>query len=753
MLSDDDLAALREARHPDPFAVLGLHAVGKALWARAFLPGARAVTLRDTATGRAVVDLPPRLDAQGQASGLFEAPVPRRVNAFDYRLDITWADGSSSLLGDAYRCGPLIGEQDLHYLGEGSHLRPFEVLGAHPQTLGEGVQAIAGTQFAVWAPNAARVSVVGSFNGWDGRRHPMRGRGPSGVWELFIPGVAPGDLYKFEIRTRDMGDGGAVLPLKADPYARASQLRPATASVVAAPLPPRRALPAGRAEANRRDAPMAVYEVHLGSWRRHPDGRFHSWDDLAAALPAYAAGLGFTHIELLPISEHPFDGSWGYQTLGLYATSARFTAPTDDGARSGDPEGFMRFVAACHAQGVGVLLDWVPAHFPSDAHGLAQFDGSALYEYADPREGFHRDWNTLIYNFGRHEVRNFLVGSALYWIERCGVDGLRVDAVASMLYRDYSRPAGQWIPNAQGGRENLEAIAFLKRTNEVIGAECPGAITVAEESTAFAGVSAPTFAGGLGFHFKWNMGWMNDTLAYMAEDPVNRRWHHGRMTFGMVYAFSENFVLPLSHDEVVHGKRSILGRMPGDDWQRFANLRAYYGFMWGHPGKKLLFMGQEFAQPTEWNHDTELPWQLLGDARHAGVQRLVGDLNRLMRAQPALHRLDAEASGFEWVSADAADESVLAWVRRDGQGGQVIVLSNLTPVPREGFRLGVPEGVAAWQEVLNTDSAHYGGSNLGNGGAPLRVRPQPAHGRMQSITLTLPPLATLFLVPAPVEST
>ncbi|MEK8049596.1 1,4-alpha-glucan branching protein GlgB [Ideonella sp. DXS22W] len=741
MLSDDDLAALREARHPDPFAVLGLHSVGKTLWARAFLPGAQAVTLRDTATGRAVVALPPRLDAQGQATGLFEAAVPRRVKPFDYRLAITWADGATSLLGDAYRYGPLIGEQDLHYLGEGSHLRPFEALGAHPHTLGEGVYAIAGTQFAVWAPNAGRVSVVGSFNGWDGRRHPMRARGSSGVWELFIPGVRPGDLYKFEIRTRD----GVVLPLKADPYARASQLRPDTASVVAPPLPPRQALPAGRAEANRRDAPMAVYEVHLGSWRRHPDGspggRFYSWDDLAESLPAYAAGLGFTHLELLPISEHPFDGSWGYQTLGMYSSTARF----------GDVEGFRRFVVACHAHGLGVLLDWVPAHFPTDAHGLAQFDGSALYEYADPREGFHHDWNTLIYNFGRHEVRNFLVGSALYWIERCGVDGLRVDAVASMLYRDYSRPAGQWVPNAHGGRENLEAIAFLKRTNEVIGAECPGAITVAEESTAFPGVSAPTYLGGLGFHFKWNMGWMNDTLAYMAEDPINRRWHHARMTFGLVYAFSENFVLPLSHDEVVHGKRSILGRMPGDDWQRFANLRAYYGFMWGHPGKKLLFMGQEFGQPTEWNHDIELPWGLLTDGRHAGVQQLVGDLNRLMRAQPALHRLDAEGAGFEWISADAADESVLAWVRRDGMNspdsGQVIVVSNLTPVPREGFRLGVPEGSQAWQEVLNTDSAHYGGSNLGNGGAPLAVRPQPAHGRMQSVTLTLPPLATLFLIP------
>ncbi|MBP6902003.1 MAG: 1,4-alpha-glucan branching protein GlgB [Burkholderiaceae bacterium] len=741
MLSDDDLYALCEARHPDPFAVLGLHALdpgsgGAGLWLRAWLPGASGVQLCDAASGQHLGPLPQRWLADGRPSGLFEARVdrlaPGRSQPFGYRLDVDWGDGRPVRMGDAYAHGPLIGEQDLHYLGEGSHLRPFEVLGAHPQILGEGPHETSGTRFAVWAPNASRVSVVGSFNNWDGRRHPMRSRGSSGLWELFVPQVAPGDLYKYEIRTRD----GRVLPLKADPFARASQLRPATASIVPPPLPARHALPAGRDPANRRDAPISIYEVHLGSWRRHPDGSWHDWDTLAAALPSYAASLGFTHIELLPISEHPFDGSWGYQTLGLYAATARF----------GDAAGFSRFVQACHAQGLGLLLDWVPAHFPTDAHGLAQFDGTALYEYADPREGFHRDWNTAIFNFGRHEVRNFLVGSALYWIERCGVDGLRVDAVASMLYRDYSRPAGEWIPNVHGGRENLEAIAFLKRSNEVIGAECPGAITVAEESTAFAGVSAPTFAGGLGFHYKWNMGWMNDSLAYMAEDPVHRRWHHGRMSFGLVYAFSENFVLPLSHDEVVHGKGSILGRMPGDDWQRFANLRAYYGFMWGHPGKKLLFMGQEFAQPTEWNHDAELPWPLLGDARHAGVQRLVGDLNRLLRERSALHRLDCEPAGFEWIAADEAETSVYAWLRHDGQGGRVIVVCNFTPVPREGYRLGVPDG-SAWREALNTDSAHYGGSNLGNGGLALPAQPRPAHGRPHSITLTLPPLATLFLVP------
>jgi 1,4-alpha-glucan branching enzyme len=727
--TDHDLAALLGARHPDPFAVLGMHADADGdLWVRVLLPQAVDVVLRDTKTRRRVGAL-----VQRPGTGLFEALLPRRRNPFDYRLEVRWSDGSAGLYGDAFRYGPLIGEHDLHFLGEGSHLRPFEVLGAHPLTLGEGVYAIEGVRFALWAPNASRVSVVGDFNGWDGRRHPMRSRGGSGLWEIFVPHAHPGDRYKFEIRTRE----GVVLPLKCDPYARAAQLRPQTASEVAAPLPPRRELPAARAAANSRSAPIAIYEVHLGSWRRHPDGRFHSWDDLAAALPAYAADLGFTHLELLPVTEHPFDGSWGYQTLGLYAPTSRF----------GPPEGFVRFVDACRAKGLGLLLDWVPAHFPTDAHGLAQFDGTALFEYADPREGFHQDWNTLIYNFGRHEVRNFLVGSALYWIERMGVDGLRVDAVASMLYRDYSRLEGQWVPNVHGGRENLEAIGMLRRANEVVGIECPGAITVAEESTAFPGVSAPTYAGGLGFHFKWNMGWMNDTLRYMREDPVHRRWHHEKMTFGLVYAFSENFVLPLSHDEVVHGKGSLLQRMPGDDWQRFANLRAYYGFMWGHPGKKLLFMGQEFAQGGEWSHEGELPWGLLAQDRHAGVQRLVRDLNRVYRGHAALHRLDCDGRGFEWIAADDRDHSVFAWVRRDDAGGLAVVACNFTPVPRAGFRLGVPDGPAAWREVLNTDSAHYGGSNVGNGAGPLAVQAVPAHGRAASIVLTLPPLATVFLVP------
>jgi 1,4-alpha-glucan branching enzyme len=725
MLNDADVAALVEARHADPFAVLGLHAdEAGTLWVRAMLPGATSVAVVDAVRGRRVTALQCR-----DGAGLWEAPIARRRHRFDYRLAVQWANGDDGRYADAYAFGPTIGDADLHYFGEGTHLRPYTFLGALPMSIG----AVDGVRFAVWAPNASRVSVVGDFNAWDGRRHPMRSRGGGGIWELFVPHAALGERYKFEIRTRD----GRVLPLKADPYARAAEMRPATASIVAT-LPPPAPLPPDRAAANARSAPIAIYELHAASWRRHPDGRLYDWDELAAALPGYVRDLGFTHVELMPISEHPFDGSWGYQTPGLYAPSARF----------GEPEGFRRFVQACHAQGLGVLLDWVPAHFPSDAHGLAQFDGSALYEYADPREGFHKDWNTLIYHFGRHEVKNFLVGSALYWIERFGVDGLRVDAVASMLYRDYSRDAGEWIPNVHGGRENLEAIALLKRTNEVLGAECPGAVTVAEESTAFPGVSAPTYAGGLGFHYKWNMGWMHDTLQYMSADPVHRRWHHDRMSFGLVYAFSENFVLPLSHDEVVHGKGSILGRMPGDEWQRFANLRAYLGFMWGHPGKKLLFMGQEFAQGTEWNHDIELPWWLLQHELHAGVQRLVRDLNRLYRECPALHRLDNEGAGFEWIDAHDSERSIYAWARRDGDGGQALVVVNMTPVPRADFRLGVPDGAAAWREALNTDSVFYGGSNVGNGDRALAVAPTPSHGRARSIVLSVAPLSTLFLVPA-----
>jgi 1,4-alpha-glucan branching enzyme len=694
--------------HADPFAVLGLHAdAGGRLWIRALLPQATQVELLDAASGARLVGLERR-----HPDGLFEAAVPRRRNAFDYRLRVTWQQGLQQVLADAYAFDPQLDEAELQAFHEGRHARPWQMLGAHLLS----VHGVAGVRFAVWAPNARRVSVLGDFNAWDGRRHPMRLRHRAGVWEIFVPHAGVGDRYKFEL----LDAGGELLPLKADPYAFFAELRPDTASVVAA-LPAPHALPADRAAANRRDAPISIYEVHAGSWRR-PDGGFPSWDHLAATLPGYAAEMGFTHIELLPISEFPFDGSWGYQTLGLYACSARF----------GPPEGFARFVAACHARGLGLLVDWVPAHFPSDAHGLARFDGSALYEYADPREGFHRDWNTLIPNFGRNEVRDFLAGSALYWLEQQGVDGLRVDAVASMLYRDYSRPAGEWIPNSQGGRENFEAVSLLRRVNETAGALAPGAITVAEESTAFPGVSAPTSTGGLGFHYKWNMGWMNDTLKYMHEDPIHRRWHHDKMSFGLVYAFSENFVLPLSHDEVVHGKGSLLGKMPGDDWQRFANLRAYYGFMWGHPGKKLLFMGQEFAQPGEWNHDVELPWGLLDSAPHAGVRQLVRDLNLLYGNTPALHALDCEAAGFQWLVTDDAEQSVFAWARYDGRGGVAVVISNFTPVPRQAYRVGLPGGHKAWRVALDSDDPAYGGSGFGCGS--LRVESHP--------------LATIFLVPA-----
>lgn len=725
MLNDHELEDLLAAKHVDPFARLGLQIENDGrLWLRVFLPGAISVDVLEAVSGKKLTAL-----ALRHADGFFEAAIPRRRIRFDYRLRINWGHCQTEL-ADAFAFGPLLDDRDLTQLQSGQHPEPYTVLGAHPLIL----KGVSGVRFAVWAPNARRVSVIGSFNVWDGRRHPMRLRHEAGVWEIFIPHVTIGDLYQFEI----LDANGQLLPHKADPYARDSELRPGKASRVAV-LPKPTTLSEARIAANRHDAAISVYEVHAGSWRRHADGSFLSWDELAETLPAYAAKLGFSHVQLMPISEHPFDGSWGYQTLGLFAPSARF----------GEPEGFGRFVAACHRHGLGILLDWVPAHFPIDAHGLARFDGSALYEYADPREGWHHDWNTAIYNFGRHEVRNFLVSSARYWIERWGVDGLRVDAVASMLYRDYSRKSGEWLPNAQGGRENLEAISLFQRLNTEIGARS-GALTIAEESTAFPGVTAPVHAGGLGFHFKWNMGWMNDSLRYMQEDPIHRRWHHDQITFSLVYAFSENFMLPLSHDEVVHGKASLLEKMPGDAWQRFANLRAYYGLMWGHPGKKLLFMGQEFAQPNEWQHDAELPWHLLDEDAHAGMQRLIGDLNQLYRGYSALHAKDCVVEGFQWLNAGDAENSVLSWLRHDGHGGQVMVLSNMTPVPREGYRIGLPEGAyASWQEALNTDSRYYGGSNAGNTGRTLHAEAMAFHGQTRSIAVTLPPLSTVFLVPAP----
>jgi 1,4-alpha-glucan branching enzyme len=718
MLSPEVIEALRLGRHGDPYAVLGPHTgVDGSTWVTAFLPGATAV---QAVAGARAWPLDPV-----HADGIFSGTTA--LAAANYQLRVRWHDATKSLIEDPYRFGMVLGDMDVWLLGEGSHLRPYEVLGALPRTL----DGVAGTAFAVWAPNASRVSIVGDFNFWDGRRHPMRLRRECGVWEIFLPGVQAGARYKFELHDR----AGHLLPQKADPFARLAELRPATASVVA-PMPPVAAPSPARQAANALDAPMSIYEVHLGSWRRVPeDGdRWLNWDELAEQLVDYAAGMGFTHLELLPVSEHPFDGSWGYQTLGLYAVTSRF----------GGSEGFRRFVDRAHAAGLGVLLDWVPAHFPSDAHGLAEFDGTHLYEYADRREGFHTDWNTLIYNFGRTEVRNFLVGNALYWLERYDVDGLRVDAVASMLYRDYSRKPGEWIPNVHGGRENLEAIAFIQRTNEVIGGERPQAVTLAEESTAFPAVSRPTYAGGLGFHYKWNMGWMHDTLQYMHRDPIHRPFHHGEMTFGLVYAFNENFVLPISHDEVVHGKGSLLAKMPGDRWQQFANLRAYFGFMWGHPGKKLLFMGCEFAQQAEWNHDRSLDWHLLEGGDHAGIQNLVRDLNHLYTTHPALYEQDFSGAGFEWIDHDDARRSLLSFVRKSKGGAMMLVICNFAPVVHHGLRIGVP-AAGQWQERLNTDSMHYGGSNVG---LPLGAASSEAvasHGRAHSLVLTLPPLATVFL--------
>ncbi|MCG2583735.1 1,4-alpha-glucan branching protein GlgB [Massilia sp. TS11] len=716
MLDASTLQALQAGQHGDPFAVLGMHSVDGKLCVRALLPGAATVKVVDENSGKTVASL-----ARIGGTDLFEGVLARRKHPFPYHLLVDWGQGEQAL-HDPYRFGPVLGELDVWLLSEGTHNRPFEKMGAHPASM-EGVP---GTAFAVWAPTAHRVSVVGDFNQWDGRRHVMRLRRECGVWEMFVPQVQAGDLYKFEI----LAASGEVL-LKADPFALRAQLRPDTASVVAT-LPPAAPASAARQAAIGTGAAVSIYEVHLGSWRRHADGRWLSYRELGEQLIPYAKEMGFTHLELMPVNEHPFDGSWGYQPTGMYAPTARF----------GTPEDFRAFIDACHAAGLGVILDWVPGHFPTDAFGLGRFDGTCLFEHADPREGFHQDWNTLIYNYGRREVANFLVGNALFWTERYGIDALRVDAVASMLYRDYSRKEGEWVPNIHGGRENLEAIAFLRRVNTVLGAERPQAVTMAEESTSFPQVSRPVHDGGLGFGYKWNMGWMHDTLEYMKKDPLYRAHHHDQMTFGLVYAFSENFVLPLSHDEVVHGKGSLIGKMPGDTWQRFANLRAYYGFMWGHPGKKLLFMGGEFAQFAEWNHDRSLDWQLLGDPQHQGVQRLVKDLNAVYTAYPALHARDCDPRGFAWIAHDDRANSVLSFVRYDEQGDFVIVVCNFTPVVRHGYRIGVP-AAGRYREIINTDASIYGGSGVGNG--DLHTEAIGAHGQADSLALTLPPLATVML--------
>ncbi len=713
----EELLTITRGGPVDAFAWLGPHRDGDGIRIRTFQPGAERVEV--IADGRVAAELAP-----GIADGIFEArlaDLPR-----PYLLRITWPGGAVQETEDPYAFGPVLGELDVHLLAEGRHRELWRALGAHVAT----IDGIPGVRFAVWAPNAARVSVVGDFNVWDGRRHPMRLRREAGVWELFIPRLAEGARYKYEL----LDAAGRVLPLKADPVAQQAEPAPATASIVPDPRPPvwsARALPA------RSDGPMSIYEVHAGSWARGDGDRVLQWDEIGERLIPYVQDMGFTHIELLPVMVHPFGGSWGYQPLGQFAPHANL----------GTPDAFARFVDRAHAAGIGVILDWVPAHFPTDAHGLARFDGTALYEHSDPREGFHRDWNTAIYNFGRHEVRGFLIASALYWLQHYRVDGLRVDAVASMLYRDYSRNPGEWVPNRYGGRENLEAVEFLRELSRAVAERCPGAMLIAEESTAWPGVTRPADEGGLGFTHKWNMGWMHDTLDYMHHEPVHRSWHHDSMTFGLIYAFTERFVLPLSHDEVVHGKGSLIGKMPGDDWQRFANLRAYLSFMWGHPGKKLLFMGGEFAQRREWNHDISLDWHLLDHTSHRGMQRLVADLNRLHATLPALHRHDFDPEGFTWLVSDDRTQSVFAFLRRgDAADLPVLVVVNFTPMPRHDYRIGVPIA-GAWNEILNSDAAVYGGSGIGNGGTVL-AEATPLHGQPASLRLTLPPLGALMLTPS-----
>lgn len=720
-LPDGAARAIAEARHGDAFAVLGPHRVGGTTLVRVFLPMSEAVeAIAPDGTSLGVL-------APLHEPGFWSGPV---TGSGAYRLRVR-THGHLWETEDPYRFGPTLSAFDLHLIGEGRHRNLADALGAH-ETMIDGVQ---GVRFAVWAPNAQRVSVVGDFNYWDPRRHPMRRHHPGGVWEMFIPGANAGALYKFDL----LGPHGAVLPQKADPLARAAEPPPATASVVVSNAPltwTDGEWMARRGAAQGPEAPIAAYEVHAASWMDAASFGRDGWARLADRLAPYCAEMGFTHVEVLPVMEHPFGGSWGYQPLGQFAPSARL----------GPPEDFAAFVDRCHAHGVGVLLDWVPAHFPTDGHGLAWFDGTALYEHADPREGFHRDWNTMIYNLGRNEVRGFLIASALFWLRHYHADGLRVDAVASMLYRDYSRNPGEWIPNRHGGRENLEAVVFLQELSVAIHEHAPGAVLIAEESTAWPCVTRPAREGGLGFDFKWNMGWMHDTLAYMEHDPIHRRWHHDLITFGLLYAFSERFMLPLSHDEVVYGKGSLIRKMAGDTWQRFAGLRAYFGFMWGYPGKKLLFMGGEFAQDREWNHDVGLDWHLLDDPMHAGMQRLVRDLNHLYRSIPALHRGDCRGDGFRWVVVDDQENSVFAWLRFTPDGGApVLMVCNFTPVPRHDYRVGVPQG-GVWVERLNTDGAAYGGSNLGNAGH-LQADAAPRHGLVASLALTLPPLATLVLLP------
>ncbi len=726
LLNNDAIDAIVAARCDDVFSKLGLHThpAGKGLIARVFLPGATSVDVISSKDNKRVASLTLVNDA-----GLFEGTLGRRRKLFAYHLRVAF-DNETVVMDDPYRFPSLLNDDDVYLFGEGTQEQLHKWMGAHTRQ----VDGVDGTVFVLWAPDAGRVSVVGEFNGWDGRRHVMRKHPASGLWEIFVPGVDQGQVYKFEIATL----GGEILPLKADPFAYSMQGSPNTASLTSSTQTyewqDESWMAARTTSGNHYREAVSIYEVHLGSWRRSPerDGGYLSYRELAEQLIPYVIDMGFTHIQLMPVSEYPFDGSWGYQPIGLYAPTSRF----------GTPEDFKYFIDCCHGEGIAVLADWVPGHFPTDEHGIGRLDGSCVYEHEDVRKGFHPDWNTLIYNYGRGEVVSYLLSNAVYWLEQFHIDGLRVDAVASMLYLDYSREEGEWLPNIHGGRENLEAIEFLKQVNSRVYFNHPGAMMVAEESTAWPGVSRPIEEGGLGFGFKWNMGWMNDTLRYMERDPIHRQYHHQEMTFGLVYGFSENFVLPLSHDEVVHGKGSLLHKMPGDDWQKFANLRAYYGFMWTHPGKKLLFMGGEFGQRQEWNHDQSLDWHLLEDPMHSGVRNLIRDLNHLYRELPALHQLDCDGSGFEWVESENAEQSVLAYLRKGEAGtAPVLVVVNLTPAVYSDYKLGVPLA-GHYRECLNTDSEYYGGSNMGNVGGLLALE-EPSHGQPCHLSACIPPLSSV----------
>ena len=718
-LTVETISAITGGYHGAPFDVLGIHPIAGGMVARTFQPQAKSVSVIIGGESFEMEKIHP--------DGFFEFATKSHKDFFNYQLQITLPDDNAYTIEDPYRFSPVLSEDDLFLFNEGNHFKLYEKFGAQLITH----EGVAGVSFAVWAPNAERVSVIGDFNNWDGRRHPLRPRGASGVWEIFIPHLRAGDLYKYEIKTRYQG----YVATKADPFGFGSEMRPGTSSVVCDlhfDWHDEGWMRTRQVKQNL-NSPISVYEVHLGSWRRKEGNQFLNYRELAGQLIGYVKEQGFTHIELLPITEHPFDGSWGYQSLGYFAPTSRFGSPAD----------FAYFVDQAHHNGVGVIVDWVPAHFPKDGFGLSFFDGTHLYEHSDPRLGEHQDWGTLIFNFGRNEVSEYLLNSALFWLDKYHVDGLRVDAVASMLYLDYSRKAGEWLPNKFGGRENLEAVAFIKRFNELTHLNFPDVLTFAEESTAWTMVSRPTYIGGLGFDLKWNMGWMHDMLDYMSHEPIHRRYHHSSLTFSLLYAFTENFILPLSHDEVVHGKGALLAKMPGDMWQQFANLRALYAYMFAHPGKKLLFMGSEFGQWNEWNFDQPLDWMLLDFDTHRGLQKCVSDLNKLYVREAALHEIDFSWEGFQWIDFHDVDSSIVSFIRRShNPADEIVVAVNLTPVPRYGYRVGVPQA-GTWREIFNSDSSYYGGSNVGN--VLLPTDDKPWQGQNFSVMMTLPPLGVVYL--------